>query len=43
MINERAGIGGTITGRGNRNTWRKLAPVLFRPSEIRHSPTWDRT
>jgi hypothetical protein len=27
-------------GRGNRNTWRKPAPVPFCPSQIQHDLTW---
>jgi hypothetical protein len=43
MINERGAIGGMITGRGHRSTWRKPAPVLLCPRQISHDEIWDRT
>jgi hypothetical protein len=30
-------------GRGNRSTWRKLAPVPLCPPQIPHDLTWART
>jgi hypothetical protein len=34
-------VGGMKIGRGNRITWRKLAPVTFCPPHIPHDLTWD--
>jgi hypothetical protein len=36
-------IGGIKIGRGNRSTWRKLAPVTLCPSQIPHDLTRART
>jgi hypothetical protein len=37
---ERGAIGGMRIGRGNRDTWRKPAPVPLRPPQISHDLTW---
>jgi hypothetical protein len=36
-------IGGMKIGRGNRNTWRKPAPMPFCPPQIPHNMTGTRT
>jgi hypothetical protein len=43
MINEYGTFGGMRTGRGNRSTWRKPAPVQFYTQQIPHNLTMDRT
>jgi hypothetical protein len=43
MIDDECGaVGGTIIGRGNRSTRRKLAPVPLCPPKIPHDLTWVR-
>jgi hypothetical protein len=36
-------VSGMRTSRGNRRTRRKRAPMLFRPPQIPHDRTWNRT
>jgi hypothetical protein len=36
-------VGGMRTGKGNRNTRRKPAPVPLFPPQISHDLSWDRT
>jgi hypothetical protein len=44
MIDDDYGaVSGMRTGKGNRSTRRKLAPVTLCPPQIPHDLTWDRT
>jgi hypothetical protein len=43
MIDEYGASVGIRTGRGNRSTWRKPAPVPLFPLQIPHDLTWDQT
>jgi hypothetical protein len=44
MIDDECGVVGRMrTGRGNRSTLRKPAPVPLCPPQIPHNLTWDRT
>jgi hypothetical protein len=44
MIYDECGVvGGMRTGRGNRSTRRKPAPVPLRPPKIPHELTWARS
>jgi hypothetical protein len=43
MTDERGAVDGMRNGRGNRSTWRNIAPVPLSPPQIPRDLTWDRT
>jgi hypothetical protein len=43
MIDERRTVGRMRTGRGNRSTRKKPAPVALFPPEVTHDLKWNRT